>query len=273
MSRWKAALLHLCISSVIAAIAVALLLGVWYPPPYFQAGGGAHLLALVVGVDVSIGPLLTFIVFKSGKRGLKLDLAVIGGLQAIALVYGFSVMVRSRPVFLVAAVDRFVLVDADQIHANDLAQASRPEWKHLSWTGPITVGAELPKDPVAREKVMFTSFRTGQDIQDWPKYYVPYAAAAPALLKRARPVSALLKLYPDQRDPIDRWLARHGASERDARWLPIQSRAGDLVMLVRARDGQPIGALPLDPWPSDATTVAKKNKSQPSGAKPKTGGD
>lgn len=271
MSRWKAALLHLCISSVIAAIAVALLLGVWYPPPYFRAGGGAHLLALVVGVDVSIGPLLTFIVFKSGKHGLKLDLAVIGALQAIALVYGFNVMVRSRPVFLVAVVDRFVLVGADQIHAKDLAQASRPEWKHLSWTGPTMVGAELPKDPMAREKVMFTSFRTGQDIQDWPKYYVPYAAAAPALLKRARPVSALLKLYPDQRDPIDRWLARHGASERDARWLPIQTRTNGLVMLVRPSDGHPIGALPLDPWPSDAKRATKMSKSPASAANHKPG--
>jgi hypothetical protein len=273
MSRIKAALLHLCISGFVAAIAVALLLGVWYPPPYFQAGGGAHLLVLVVGVDVSIGPLLTFIVFKSGKRGLKLDLAVIGILQAIALVYGFSVIVRSRPVFLVAAVDRFVLVDADQIRAKDLAQASRPEWRHLSWSGPVMVGAELPTNPVAREKVMFTSFRTGQDIQDWPKYYVPYATAAPALLKRALPVSALLKIYPDQHKAVDRWLARHGARESNTRWLPIQSHAGDLVMMVHARDCQPIGALPLDPWPGNATHVALKNKPPSSGAKSKTDPD
>ena len=65
MSRWKAALIHLCISAAIAAIVSALLLFVWYPPPYFHAGGAGELLVLVVGVDVTLGPLITFIVFKS----------------------------------------------------------------------------------------------------------------------------------------------------------------------------------------------------------------
>ncbi len=76
MSRWKAAGIHLSISILIGLVVGALLFGVWYPPPFFHAAGADMLVLLLVGVDVVLGPLLTLIVFKSGKRGLKFDLAL-----------------------------------------------------------------------------------------------------------------------------------------------------------------------------------------------------
>lgn len=266
LSRWKAAGIHLCISVVVAAIATALLLGIWYPPPYFRAGGAPRLLMLVVLVDVCIGPLLTLIVFKSGKPGLKFDLAVIALLQATALVYGFHVLVSSRPVFMVAAVDRFVLVDADQIAKADLARASRPEWRHLSWTGPVLVAAELPKDPEARNDLLFGSLRAGKDVQDYPQYYVPYETAAPGLLKRAHSIAMLRELNSGRGKEITAWLARHKLAESQVVWLPIQPREGDLVMMMDAATGKPLGALPLIAWVVDkpkSATGEKTDDGQP----------
>lgn len=251
MSRWKAAAFHFCISIVVAAVASALLVGVWYPSPYFHAGGAGKLLALVIGVDVSIGPLLTLLVFKSGKRGLKFDLVVIGILQAIALGYGFHVLVGSRPVFMVAAVDRFVIVSADDISEPDLAEAPRPEWRHLSWTGPVLVGATLPTNPNQRNQLLFSSLQGGKDIQDLPEYFVPYTQAAPELLKHARPIRALMALHPTARGMVEGFLKRHGYDDARAKWLPIQARGGDLTMLVDGNSGEPIGALQLFPWATD----------------------
>lgn len=248
MSRWKAAALHLSISIVVAAIASALLLGVWYPPPYFHAGGAGKLLALVVGVDVTIGPLLTLLVFKSGKRGLKFDLSVIGILQAVALVYGFHVLVNSRPVFMVAAVDRFVIVAAENVASSDLAKAPDPQWRHLSWTGPVLVGAVLPKDPEQREKLMFSTLKGGKDIQDLPQYYVPYASLAAKMASRAHPVTRLRMMHPDADREITRWLAAHHRTDAGVVWLPIQARRWDMAMMMDKATGQPIGPIPLDPW-------------------------
>src|SRR5262245_26907069 len=107
MTRWKAAAIHSSISAVIALLVGALLFGVWYPPPYFHAAGADELVLLLVGVDLGIGPLLTLIVFRSGKPGLRFDLWVIACAQTVALIYGLSIMLQSRPVFLVAAFDRF----------------------------------------------------------------------------------------------------------------------------------------------------------------------
>ncbi|MGH8153414.1 MAG: TfpX/TfpZ family type IV pilin accessory protein [Rhodanobacteraceae bacterium] len=248
MSRWKAAGLHLSISIVVAAIASGLLLGIWYPPPYFHAGGAGKLLALVVGVDVSIGPLLTLLVFKHGKRGLKLDLSVIGVLQATALVYGFHVLVISRPVFMVAAVDRFVIVAAEDIAPADLAKASDPAWRHLSWTGPVLVGATVPTNPKQREKLMFSSLQGGKDIQDLPQYYVPYSGLAEKMVARAHPVALLRKMHPDAAHEISRWLKSHHLAPDRAVWLPIQARRWDMAMMLNKVTGQPIGPIPLDPW-------------------------
>lgn len=248
MSRWKAAGIHLCISAVVAAIACGLLLGVWYPPPYFHAGGAGKLLALVVGVDVAIGPLLTLLVFKRGKRGLKFDLMVIAVLQATALVYGFHVLTDSRPVFMVAAVDRFVVVSADNIAPSDLAKASQPAWRHLSWTGPVLVGATTPTDPKQRTDLMFSSVAGGKDIQDLPQYYVPYRSIAGKMRGRAHPVALLRRMHPQAVGDIGRWLRTRHLTADEVVWLPIQARKWDMVMMMNAKDGQPIGPIPLDPW-------------------------
>lgn len=247
MSRWQAALIHLSISALVAGIACTLLLGIWYPPPYFHANGGQTLLILLVGVDVTLGPLLTFVVFKSGKPSLKFDLAVIATLQAAALVYGFHVMLASRPVFMVAAMDRFVLVAANQLDPADVAEASRPEWRHLSWSGPVLVGTARPRTTEERNDLMFSGL-AGKDIEKFPKYYVPYADAAEDLLKRAHPLDELRRMHPAHTGEIDAWLRRHDVHDKELVWVPVVARDSDLCMLMDKANGEPIGAIELDPW-------------------------
>ena len=247
MSRWKAALIHFGISALVAAIATALLLGVWYPPPYFSAAGAKRLLLLVVGVDVVLGPLLTLIVFKSGKRGLKFDLAAIGLVQVLALAYGFHVMLQSRPVFMVASVDRFVLVAANQLDPADLAAASQPQWRRLSWGGPVLVATQRPDDADERNDLLFSALE-GKDIEKFPRYYVEYEAAASGLLQRAQPLSRLRQMHPSHAGEVDAWLQRHRSEEESIVWLPIVARDADLCMLMDRASGKPLGAIALDPW-------------------------
>lgn len=247
MTRWKASLIHLGISLIVAAIASALLMGVWYPPPYFRAAGAERLLLLVVGVDVVLGPLLTLLVFKRGKPGLKLDLAIIGLVQAAALVYGFQVMLQSRPVFMVAAVDRFVLVAANQLDPADVAVASQPQWRRLSWSGPVLVATQRPDDSAERSDLLFSALE-GKDIEKFPRYYVSYDAAAPELLQRAQPLTLLRELHPSRAEELDAWLRRHGSAEEEVAWLPIVARDSDLTMLMDRTTGEPLGAIALDPW-------------------------
>jgi len=80
LNRWKAAAIHLGLSVLIAATVVTVMLLVWYTPPYFDTMGGTGLLKILVGVDVTLGPLLTLIIFDPRKKGLRFDLSVIAAL-------------------------------------------------------------------------------------------------------------------------------------------------------------------------------------------------
>src|SRR6266498_743017 len=125
MSRWKAAGMHFGLSAAIAAALLMLMLALWYPPPYFTLMGGATLVLLIAGCDVVLGPLITLIVFRSGKKGLALDLTMIGIVQSLALTYGIYTMFEARPAFTVFAVDRFEVVAANDIRREELALAAR----------------------------------------------------------------------------------------------------------------------------------------------------
>ena len=57
-SRWQAGGGHLLISVAIGAAVLAAMILVWYPPPFFEATGGLGLVLLMIGVDVTLGPLL-----------------------------------------------------------------------------------------------------------------------------------------------------------------------------------------------------------------------
>ena len=112
MTRWRASGLHLLFSIAIAAAVLALMLSLWYPGPLFEAAGGNDLLFILAGVNVVIGPLITLIIFRSGKWGLKFDLAVIGILQIGALIYGMRAVYLARPLFIVFVVDQFQVASA-----------------------------------------------------------------------------------------------------------------------------------------------------------------
>lgn len=248
MSRWKAASIHLSLSIALGLVVGALLFGVWYPPPYFHAVGADMLVLLLVGVDVVLGPLLTLVVFKAGKRGLKLDLAIIAIVQSVALVYGLSVVLKSRPVFLVAAVDRFVLVSARDLDPADLAKGGRPEFRTLSLTGPRTVGAKPPDDTDAANELLFSGL-AGKDIDKFPQYYVDYAEVAQGLLKKAKPLADIEAMTSGDDGALLRGAARKtGVPAERLVGVPVQTRRGFLVMLLDRESGTPLRAAAVDPW-------------------------
>jgi hypothetical protein len=241
-SRWQAAGTHLLISAAIAAVAIALILGVWYPGPLFEAAGGLGLLNLLVGVDVVLGPLLTLIVFRAGKPGMKFDLAVIGTVQLAALVYGCSVVFLARPAFIVFVKDRFELVAAVDLAPEDLAAAKYPQFRSAPWTGPGLAAADLPADPAERQKLIELA-AAGLDAQNFPRFYVPYAERAKEVLAKAETVAQLRRSDPAAAQAVAAYLASSGVREDEVRCLLLRTRANWIAVLVDARSAQPLKML------------------------------
>ena len=247
MSRWKAASIHLAISAVIGLLIAALLFGLWYPPPYFRVAGATTLILVLLGVDLVLGPLLTLVVFRSGKPSLRFDLTVIALLQAGALLYGLGVIAQARPVFIVGVVDRFSLVAANQLDPADLTKARFPQFASLSWTGPRWAIAQRPEDSTERSDIMFSALE-GKDLDKYPRHYVPYAEGVTELLARAQTLRSLTQRHPDYTARIQDWLQDSKRSEKEVIWLPLDARNGSLTVLLSAESGEVLGTLPVDPW-------------------------
>jgi hypothetical protein len=243
MTRWRASGLHLLISVAVALVAFSLVFFLWYPSPFFAASGGEKLVLLLIGIDIVIGPLLTLIVYRAGKRGMKFDLAFIGACQALALLYGLYVITAARPVFVAFAVDRFVLVPANRLDDADLAAARDPAFRARSWTGPVWVAAELPADNDERMALAFSGAQ-GKDIELLPKYYVPYAGHAREAVAKAHPISELAARHPGVLDALP-------ADRRDAAriaFLPLIGRARALSVVLDKVDGTLVTVLDVSPW-------------------------
>jgi hypothetical protein len=238
-SRWQAAGTHLAISGSIAAVALGVILGVWFPGPLFEAGGGLGLLYLLVGVDVVLGPLLTLIVFKSGKPGMKFDLVVIGAVQFAALAYGCSVVALARPAFIVFVKDRFEIAAVADLSPEDLAAAKYPQYRSPPWTGPLWAAAEMPTDPAERNKVVMAAF-AGLDMQSFPRYYVPYEKARDEVLLKSVTVARLRALEPATAKAVDAYLAGAGLPETDVRCVMLRTRFAWIAVLIDPVTARPV---------------------------------
>ncbi len=247
MTRYRASATHLLLSLAVAAAVFIAVRMVWYPGVLFDGAGGRDLFLLIVAVDVTLGPLITLIIFKPGKKGLRFDLVVIAMLQLAALGYGLWAISLSRPVHVAFVKDRFELTRASDIETTDLAKARDPAYASLSWSGPEYIGVDLPVDPKEQFDLM-VSATSGKDVHTYPKYFVPYAKHAAVAARKAAPLAQLRKLNPARAAEVDAIPGRVRRAESELGFLPLKTDRGDLAVILDVRDGKVLELLALRPW-------------------------
>ena len=242
MSRFRASGFHLVISLLVGLVLLALCWFMWYPAPMLMAIGGQEIFLLVVGIDVVLGPLLTLVVFKSGKKTLKFDLAVIALLQIAALVYGVGTLLEARPAYVAALGDKFQVIQATEVTDANLVKAKTS----LPWWGPRWVGTKAPTDRYDIDAVNDVA-TVGGGRGHFPQLHVPYDSMAKELIQRAQPIAALKKINSAQAAEIDAWLAKHGYTEQTAKFQPITISASEFVVMIDAKTAAVIGIAPFKP--------------------------
>lgn len=246
LERLRAAGIHLLISALVAALAALLVFGLWYPYPYRELSGGRELFLLVVSVDVVLGPLITFSIFSRSKpwRELRRDLAVVGLIQLAGLGYGLWTVALARPVHLVFELDRFRVVHAVDVPPELLEQAP-PQWRELPWTGPTLLSLRPFKDSGESMEATIAAVQ-GLSLGFRPDLWQSYSAAAPQLLKAARPVTALRARFSAQQADIDTVLQRLGRTPESLLYLPLAARKSFWTVLIDPITADVLGFIPLD---------------------------
>lgn len=245
MTRWKAASIHFLISALVLGSVVGLVVWRWYPPALFTMAKAGPLLGTLAAVDLVLGPLLTLVVYRAGKRGLKLDLTVIALVQVAALAYGLWTLWQSRPVYVVALEDRFRMVFANEVDPPSLERATGA-FRALPAFGPRLVAAPLPDAPEARFQAMVEEM-SGLSIAMRPDQYRDYPhARVRTLLARGVPANRAAALAPaGVRAQWEAAAARHPG----AVMLPLASSRGSASVFVDGATGAVRGYADLDPWP------------------------
>ena len=241
IARLKAFLIHLLISTCIAVAVIGVVFFVWYPAPLHTATGVTQIFLLLLTVDVVLGPLLTLIVYKTGKKTLIMDLTIIALLQLGALSYGVWTVAEGRPAWLVFGADRFELVrvpDIDQRNIGTHYLYSSP-----AWTGPQWVGAANPIDLNARNDIIFESVSGGFDIYQRPNLYRPLQEMTASIQKYAQELS-LLNEFNDDSD-VQNAVKKYPAATA---WLPLRAKDQNMVVLINKETAQVIAIVDLKPW-------------------------
>lgn len=250
MIVWRDKLLafgvHFIATAVLAACAAGLIFLVWYPHPFELMVRGLELFTLVVGCDLALGPLLSFVVFNRSKTKLALvvDYTVIGIVQISGMVYGVYSVAESRPVYVAFSVDRYEVVAARDLKEVDLA-AGPARYRDVPLDGPQYVGVFVPDK---ERQQAFSDELAGTPAFLRPKWYVDVATMLPAILKRAQTLDVLEKLHPDTKPLIADALRKISIPREQLRWVPISTRNGFWTAIIDPRSGLPVGWLDYDPY-------------------------
>ncbi len=232
MTRVRAALTHFGISVIVFALFLSLVFLVWYAWPFNVTQGIADIVYIMAGVDVVLGPLLTLIIFKAGKKGLKFDLSMIALLQVAALVYGAMVIYKERPAYVVFNVDRYSVVGVSEV---DMAESPIPEQAIGIFEKPKFIFAILPEGDDGLEVAM-NAANGGKDIDRLPKYYRDYDSNKLGVIRGTKPAKSMSF----NAGPID--MIEH------INYAPVVGKKRTIVALVDNRTGEVIEYRLVDPW-------------------------
>jgi hypothetical protein len=178
--RFKAFGWHLLASATVLSVVLGTLYLGWYHWPGWYLSGVTAVVPLLAGVDLALGPMLTFVIAspKKPRRELKRDVSVIAAVQILALIYGATQLWNGRPLYYAFSVKELSVVQGYDLDPTESALARdkglplAPHWYSL----PRWIYAPLPDDPAASQKIMQSAITGGYDVTAMPSHFQPWAA-------------------------------------------------------------------------------------------------
>jgi hypothetical protein len=234
--RFKAFGLHLLASSVaLSTILGSLYLG-WYRWPGWVLTDVTRVVMVMVGVDVVLGPSLTFIIARSSKPGrvLARDIAMIVAVQLCALGYGTVSLWNGRPMYYTFSVNVLQLVQAYDIDDEEAALGRQqnpklaPHWYSL----PRWVWAPLPADSAVSEKIVRSTITGGDDVTSMPRYFKPWSEGLNDLRANLKKVDNVAYFAPREKKTLKERMRAAGLATDELNAMPLSGRGHPLLAVI-----------------------------------------
>jgi len=252
MSRFKAFAIHLAISLVIFFILLYFILVQWYPQPLFSTDGGWRVIRIIVGVDLILGPLLTLIVFKAGKPGLKFDLSVIALVQFIALSWGVWTSYNERPAAVIYTLDFFTPVTGYQLAEYGM---SADKLKQFGDDWPILIYIDIPEKEISN--VLSKALADKKPLYLYTEYYSKFSKEqAPILKQSSMDIEKYVEDKPELKKIFQKSVLAH-PTKTNISYLALHSREKWGTAIYDLDEMRIIDVMDIEP---SAYTYAKKVK-------------
>lgn len=239
--RLKFFLSHLSISLLIALLVVGLVFFVWYPTPLAQAVGVTQIFLMLIAIDVIIGPILGLLVYKEGKKTLKMDLSVVILIQIAALCYGVYSIAQARPVWIAFNSDKFELVRSNEIKTNQNKQI-QPQYQTPTWLHAEFVGIKQADNPEEQQIEQMSAMLNGISLAQYPERYIPLEQVKAQIKIKAHPLSELdqWNSYVDVQKTLKPYPEANG-------WLALETFGLPMVVLINKTSGDVVKIVDLRP--------------------------
>jgi len=234
--RLKAFGLHLLGSALVLTLTLGTLYLGWYHWPGWYLADVPRVLAVLAGVDLVLGPLLTLIIAsaKKPRRELARDIAIIVTVQLSALVYGTTALWNGRPLYYAFSEDCLQVVQAYDIDPDELALARRqqlqfaPHW----YSVPRWIWAPLPQDSKERDKIVSSAMQGRFDVVGMPRYFKPWDQGLPALRAQLKNVDDIRYFTSGEKKRLKQRMQAAGfaTDRRDA--MPLTGRRRPLLAVI-----------------------------------------
>jgi hypothetical protein len=248
MSRLNFFPIRLAISTALLLLAYSVIRLLWYPGAYFAISGVAGQVWMLVAVVLVVGPILSTLVFRPGKKGLKMDLWILGAIEVLAVAAALLIIYQRQPYFAVFAIDRFEAVSLPEVVDSDLA---RKEFGSRPGHEPRLIFASLPEDPERMQALIDETVLMGMpDIDRRPEFWAAYPAGVALVREAARPLEELIAAATEDAYEVSVWLESEDRSIHDYLFVPLRGRKGDAALIIDTMTGYPVASLAIDPWVS-----------------------
>jgi hypothetical protein len=238
--RFKAFGLHLLGSLCLLAVLLGGLYFGWYRWPGWYLTGMWHITAILGGVDVTLGPLITLLIAnpKKPRRELARDIGMIATVQLVALGYGALTLWNGRPLYYAYSDDRVETIQAGQLSALEveLARQHNPQLAPHWDSRPRWVWAPMPRDPALQAQIVAQRHtEDGADITQMPRIYQSWQAGLPELRKQLKKVDQFNIFSRIDKDVLKRKMQALGLPIDQSNTLFLSGNSKPLLLVFDLR--------------------------------------
>lgn len=244
--RFKVFGLHLLASTGALSLILGTLYFGWYAWPGWYLTDVARVALVMAGVDLILGPALTFIIARPDKprRELARDISMIVAVQFFALIYGSVSLWNGRPLYYAYSVNVLQLVQAQDIGAGEalLGLKNNPELAPHWYSLPRWIWAPLPQDSAEREQIVASAIAGGDDVISMPKYFKQWDQGLPALKATLKTVDDVGYFVGSEKQQLKERMRAAGLTTDQPNSMPLTGR-GRPLLAVFDRDSLRITAI------------------------------